>query len=124
MQTDEIVKLSRKRIAALCKSRQEACEAAQQEHHDGLEKRRHSRWPFKGAVELWPDGDDGRHAVHGTCMNLSESGIGLSCDQHLVPNTIMEIAVHLPEFTFCGRATVRYCAEVRKQFMVGMEFIF
>jgi hypothetical protein len=125
MQTDEIVKLTRKRITALCKSRQEAAAAkGEEEHVDGPEKRRHPRWPFHGAVEIWPDGGDGRQVTHGSCLNMSESGIGISCDEALSPNTIMEVAVHLPELTFCGRATVRYCAKVRRQFMVGLEFIF
>lgn len=126
MRTDEIVRLTRKRVVGLCKAREEAARAARPEHDvfDGPEKRRRHRWAFKGAVELWPDGGDGRTVTHGTCMNLSENGIGLSCDEYIAPSTVMEVAVHLPEMTLCGRAVVRYCAEVRKQFMVGLEFLF
>ncbi len=88
------------------------------------ERRKYPRWPFHGAVELWPEGSQGRHAVHGTCLNISETGVGLGTDEHVDPGQIMEIALHLPEMSLCGRAVVRYCAEVRRQFMVGMEFLF
>ncbi len=123
MHTDEIVKLSRKRVAAVVAARREAG-GEPKVQHEGAEKRRDPRWPFQGAIELWPDGGDGRVVTHGTCLNLSETGVGLSCDEHMVPGQVMEIAVHLSEVTLCGRATVRYCAPVRGQFMVGMEFVF
>lgn len=123
MRTDEIVKLSSSRIVAIIKARQEAAEIPCPEN-PGSERRRYPRWPFKGAVEIWPDGGDGSKTTHATCLNISETGMGLSSDVHLPPGSVVEIALHLPEMTLCGRAAVRYCAEIRKQFMVGMEFLF
>ena len=122
MQTQEIVKLTRKRIAEIVKARQDAGKLPTEQSH--VERRKSARWPFKGAIELWPDGADGRSLTHGTCLNISETGMGLSCDEHLNPSQIMEVAIHLPEMTLCGRATVHYCAEVRGQYMIGMEFVF
>lgn len=122
MQTQEIVKLTQKRIADIVKARQESGKLSDELPH--VERRKHPRWPFKGAVELWPEGVDGRSLTHATCLNLSETGMGLSCDEHLNPGQPMEVAIHLPEMTLCGRAVVRYCAEIRGQFMVGMEFLF
>lgn len=121
MRTEEIVRLTKKRVNALITARQEAHDM---DASPGPERRRHPRWPFKGPVEIWPEGGDGTNVTHGTCLNVSESGLGLSCDEHLQPGSTVEIAVHLPEMTLCGKAAVRYCAEVRDQFMVGMEFIF
>jgi hypothetical protein len=128
MQTDEIVKLTHKRVTALIKARHEAAARAQAvpegSDHDGPERRRAARWPFKGAVEMWPAGGDGRVVTHATCLNISETGMGASCDEPLEPGSILDVAIHLPEMTLCGRAAVRYCAPVRSQFNVGMEFLF
>ena len=122
MQTDEIVKLTRKRVADILKDRRESEKLP--ESAPGQERRHHPRWPFKGAVELWPAGADGRSQMHGTCLNLSETGVGVSCDTHLQPGEVMELAIHLAEVTLCGRAVIRYCADVRGQFMIGLEFLF
>jgi len=123
MRTEEIVRLTRKRVLAILKARQDAA-TLPDDNPEGHERRHYPRWPFKGAVEIWPDGAANNKAIHATCLNLSETGMGLSCDEHLTPGTVMEIALHQPEMTLCGRATVRYCAQIRDQFMVGMEFLF
>lgn len=124
MRTEEIVRLTRHRLTGIIKQRQDSAALPLPEGHDGPERRRYARWPFKGAVEVWPDGGDGSQVKHATCLNLSETGMGLSSDEHIAPGEVVEVALHLPEMTLCGRAAVRYCAEVRGQFMVGMEFIF
>ncbi len=120
MQSGEIVKLTRKRIASILKGRRSAEPLA--ENHSGTERRRAPRWPFNGAVEIWPEGSGNRSTVHGACLNISETGLGLKCEQQLTVGESMEVAVHLSEMTVCGRAVVRYCAEVRGEYMVGMEF--
>lgn len=124
MRTEEIVKLTRSRIAGIIQARQDAASIPCPENHEGSERRRYPRWPFKGPVEIWPVGGDGSKVTHATCLNISETGMGLSTDNHLDPGTQVEIALHLPEMTLCGRANVRYCAEVRNQFMLGMEFLY
>ncbi|MBI4582304.1 MAG: PilZ domain-containing protein [Planctomycetes bacterium] len=123
MDIEEIVRLTRQQVAAVIEARQKTA-LGETEHPVAHERRRHTRWPFKGAVEIWPENGDGRIVTHGTCLNIGETGLGLSCDEHLQPGSTVEIAVHLPEATLCGKAIVRYCAEVRNQFMVGMEFVF
>lgn len=125
MRTEEIVKLTSSRIVAIIKARQDAAAIPMPEpEHNGPERRRYPRWPFKGTVEIWPDRGESSRGTHATCLNISETGMGLSSDEYLQPGSVVEIALHLPEMTLCGRATVRYCAEVRKQYMVGMEFLF
>lgn len=119
MQNGEIVKLTRKRVGDILKSRRNAQPLASR--NTAEDRRQHPRWPFKGAVELWPDGTDGR-TLHATCMNISESGIGLRCDEQLQMGDSMEVAVHIPEMTLCGQAIVRYCAEANDEYIVGMEF--
>jgi len=120
MQTaDEIVKLTRQGILDLLEGR-----SAEAESHKGHERRRYPRWPFPGPVEIWPVDSDGRTRWFGTSRDISEGGMGMSCDIYFEPGTPIEIALHLPEATFCGKATVRYCAEVRNEFMLGLEFNF
>ena len=52
----------------------------------------------------------------------------MTCDHYFEPGTVLEIALHLPEATLCGQATVRYCAQVeaedQERYVAGLEFIF
>src|SRR3989304_7257293 len=121
MQTDEIVRLTRKRVAAIIAARRERQESLTPP--PGPERRKSPRWPFKGAVELWPHGGDGSVCWHAAYQNLSETGVGLSTEVHFDQGTTLDIAMHLPEMSLCGQAVVRYCAPVRDHFMVGLEFI-
>ncbi|MCL2330022.1 MAG: PilZ domain-containing protein [Phycisphaerae bacterium] len=122
MSTQEIVNLTQKRITEIVVARQEA--GLLPSELVPVERRHGDRWPFRGAVELWPEGMDGRSLTHGTCLNIGDSGMGLCCDEYHAPGETMEVAIHLPEMTLCGQAVVRYCSQVRNQFMVGMEFIY
>ena len=116
---DEIVKLTRRGIRELLEGRY-----AHSESYGGSERRHLPRWPFPGPVEIWPVDGDGRTRWLGTSRDISESGMGMSCDTHFDPGTCLEIALHLPEATFCGKGLVRYCAESRHGFMIGVEFEF
>ena len=116
---NEIVKLTRQGIRDLLEGRRHADQA-----YAGPERRHQPRWPFPGTVEIWPAGGDGRQRWLGTCRDISEQGLGMSCEAALEPGTLIEIALHLPEATFCGHATVRYCAQVRGEYVIGAEFQF
>lgn len=84
-----------------------------------------SRWPFPATVELWVPVRRGRDEyVLATCMNLSTRGIGIRTNEELQPDTELAIAVHQPEKTLYGRATVRHCTETTDGFYVGLEFLF
>lgn len=119
MKMDEIVKLTREAICDLLQRRQEGAEA-----FDGSERRTAPRWPFPGTVELRPDGGDGTVQWFGVCRDVSEGGLGMTCDQAFEPGTRLEIAFHLPEASFYGLASVRHCTEIPDGCIVGLQFEF
>ncbi len=118
MRTDEIVKLSRDVINSLIDKR------FQPDRFKGHEKRRAERWPFPGTVEIRPDGGDGIERWYGTCINLSESGLGFTCDDRIDPGSKLEVSFHYPEKSVYGRGIVRYCMESPDGHLIGLEFIF
>lgn len=115
MQTEEIVKLTRQAVRDLLTSRQPL---PPDKHH---ERRRSPRWPFPATVEIQLDDNT---QTFGTCQNLNESGLGMSCDEYLEPETRLRFSVHLPEVSFYGVAVVRYCMKTPRGYMVGFEFLF
>ena len=117
MNTDEIVALSRERIAELVRNRSNLPDPV-----PAHERRRAPRWPFPGTVEIYPAGGDGTVRYFGSCRNLSETGLGMRCEQYLEPESRVEIAIHLPEASLCGKAIVRYCMETPQGYMTGLEF--
>ena len=122
MATDEIVKLTRKHVSSLIRKRME--DAGHK--YDGREKRRMPRWPFPGTVELRrADGSDPSQWF-ASCRDISEGGMGMKTDTYFAPGTLLEISVHLPEQTFYGQATVRYCKELdtESEYLLGVQFIF
>ena len=118
MATEEIVKLSPDAILELLRSRR-----CPPEGFEGSERRQQARWPFPGTVELRPDGGDGSVQWFGTCENLSQGGLGLTCDESFEPGTPLEITFHLPEATFYGRAEVCHSHETPRGYLVGVKFI-
>jgi len=121
MRTEEITKLSREVIAELVRVREQSEEAPLVEAD---ERRRHPRWPFPGAIELWPTGSDGAPRWFASCGNLSYTGIGMLTDRPLEPGMEVELACHFPEITVYGSATIRHCTPARKGYIVGAEFKF
>ncbi len=116
--TDEIIKLTPKAINQLIRSRH-----ADSEPHPGHERRRAPRWPFPGTVEIHP-ADGHQEPCFATCRNISETGLGMSSDRYFELETVLDIAIHLPEATLCGRGVVRYCQQTPSGFMTGIEFMF
>jgi hypothetical protein len=121
MKTEEIVKITRKRVADLVKSRAEGKGPGL---FAGHEKRQHTRWPFPGAVELSPVDDDGRTRWFGTCGNVSLGGLGVITERCFDDGAAFEISCHLPEMTLVGRVSVRHCEEIPQGYMVGLRFEF
>lgn len=118
--TESIYRLTRRRIDKLLDGRRTSPDA-----FGGDERRRQPRWPFPGTAELWPAGADGPPQWFATCLNLSEGGMGLRCDEPFEPGTPLDIAFHLPEASFFGRVTVRHCVETPKEdYHLGVQFAF
>ena len=122
MPTDEIVKLTRKQVSRLIRRRMEAAGA----NYEGSERRRAPRWPFPGTVEVrYADGRDPSQWF-ATCRDISDGGMGMKTDMYFAPGTLLDISVHLPEQTFYGQATVRYCKEleIESEYIMGVQFVF
>jgi hypothetical protein len=119
MQTDEIVKLTRQAVHHVL-----ALRSGEEPGFEGSERRRNQRWPFPGTAELRLVDDPAETQWFATCRDLSETGMGLSCDRYFEPGTPVEISIHLPEATLYGAATIRYCAHTPRGFMTGVEFAF
>src|SRR5262249_14927464 len=116
MNTDEIVKLTQQTVQDLIRSRLQGVEAC-----PGHEGRKSPRWPFPGTVEIQSvDGSPGQW--FGPCRNISETGLGMSCDQAFEQESVLEIAIHLPEATLYGNGIVRYSQQTPAGFMTGIEF--
>ncbi len=120
MQTDQIVKLTREAIGAVLGERHRT----QAGVYAGKDRRNRARWPFPGTVQIWPCGGDGRQNWYGTLRDLSEDGLGMCCDDPFIPGTRVEIALHVPEASFCGQAIIRYCQPTGRDYLVGVQFQF
>jgi hypothetical protein len=121
MKTEEIVKITRKRVADLVKARTLSSGPGL---FAGHEKRKHTRWPFPGAVELSPVEDDGRTRWFATCGNVSLGGLGIISERCFENGTALEISCHLPEMTLVGQATVCHSEEIPQGYIVGLKFNF
>jgi len=123
MKTNEIVKLTREAIAELLRSRE-----APDNQFQGAERRRAPRWPFPGTVELRRPDENDPALWFATCRDVGATGVGMTTDHYFKPGTRLDVALHLPEASFYGKATVRYCVEVedetQDQYAMGLEFDF
>lgn len=125
MRTNEIVKLTRDGIARLVAKRAEEEDAPRPTADQGHERRRAIRWPFPGTVEIRVCGCDSSQLWFGSILNLSEGGLGMTCDRKFPLGTELEISVHLPEASFYGRCTVRHtCENEYEEYVTGVEFLF
>jgi len=121
MLTDEIVPMTRQQVADLVRAQAAHIEPTL---FEGSEQRNDIRWPFPGAVEVWPAGGDGRIRWLATCQNLGYGGLGMLTDEPFPIDTPLDFACHLPEASFYGKATVRHCTELHEGYIVGVEFNF
>ncbi len=122
MKTDEFQQLTCENVTRVLEARGGGCP-----EHDPSDRRQLPRWPFPGPVELWvplsdSPNDDTEHVL-GTTQDLSTSGVGLYCDRELPVGLTLAIAIHEPEVSLHGEATVRFCAPCSDGFKIGMEFV-
>lgn len=121
MPTQDIVRLTRRRVKELLSSRERS---QRSEEYIGRNRRKLPRWPFPGAVELWPVMSDGRDCRYATCNDLNCDGIGILADQPFTAGTLLELACHFPEVSLYGQARVCHCNEIATGFLVGLQFVF
>jgi hypothetical protein len=94
------------------------------EPYVGIERRKYPRKPVTCVVEYWPADGNWRQPLIGECSNISECGLGMSCNCYIEPHILVGFAIYLDTACFHGLASVRYCKKVRDKYMVGLEFIF
>ena len=88
-------------------------------------RRKASRWPFPGTVQLWiPDESGLTEHTLATSLNLSEQGVGLLIDDELPIDLELTIALHEPEASLQGRAVVRHCTRIDEGYYMGLQFVF
>lgn len=120
MQTAEICPLTRESVQSLLAERCADAIVGKPGRRGG------QRWPFRGTIEMWLPGEDGalEHTL-ATCLDLSLGGVGIRSDLPLECGLEIELAVHQPEVSFHGRATVRHCTPTeRGDFLAGLEFVY
>ena len=121
MKTDEFQQLTCENVTRVLVAR-----GGGSPEHDPGDRRKIPRWPFPGPVELWGPvwgrPSDETEYLLGTTQDLSPSGVGLQCDRELPVGLTLAIAIHEPEVTLHGDATVRYCTPCPDGFKIGMEF--
>ena len=122
MPTEEIVQLTPEAVREIVAERKR--HEAGFEPFGTSERRRQPRWPFPSTAEIAPVDGDTTLRWFATCHDLSESGLGMTCDRYFKPDTPLEIGIHLPEATLFGQAIVRYCMETPRGYMTGVEFVF
>jgi hypothetical protein len=120
METSEFCRLSEEALLGLLR-RRPAPGAARASRA----QRRVPRWPFPGMVELWlPQEHGGEDYSLATCENLSIHGVAVRFGEPIDPGVELPLAIHQPERTFHGWAVVRHCTRMRKDYFIGMEFLF
>ena len=120
MDADEIVPLTAESVIELMEADRSA-EGPQPE----TGRRTAPRWPFPGTVQFWLTGESGQERLaFGTCCNLSTRGLGVRTDEQLPVDASLPIAIHLPQASYHGRATVRHCMKTRSGYFVGLAFDF
>jgi hypothetical protein len=88
------------------------------------ERRREPRWPFASPVQLWVRNRMGQEVeIHATCINLTETGLGLSCEKPLESGLCIPIAIHQAEATYHGKGVVRHCTPSNGEYFVGIELV-
>ncbi len=113
----EFVPLNRQNLTKLIENRH-----ASDGH--GKARRRLSRWPFPGPLQIWLKTAAGEELeIFGTCHNLNEHGAGVSCERYIEPGTRVPIAIHQPEATYHGEGVVRHCTPSRSEYFIGIEFV-
>jgi len=85
--------------------------------------RRDGRSPARSSCEL-PTGRTLSSGSHHAATSVKAAWH--ENDTYFAPDTVLDISVHLPEQTFYGQATVRYCKELEteNEYIMGVQFVF
>ena len=119
MNDEEFLPLTRSTIHDLLEARRSGERETKHE-----EKRRSPRWSFPGQVELWiPREDAPRTHFLGVVHELNETGVGVRCGSRVDPDQVITVAIHQPEASFYGSATVRHCTPCSPGYLIGLEFV-
>ncbi|GEM_PF-504884 len=120
MDAERIIKLSVTVIRELLESQN-----IQTTHKQPPGARRHPRWPFPGAVEVWlPDSCYGERHMIATMHNLSLNGLAMRSRLPIPTGTPISLAIHEPALSCYGQAVVRHCTRGAVGYLIGVEFIF
>ena len=120
MEITEICPLTEEAVAKLLAGRN-----TRQPDTKGKARRKVTRWPFTGTVELWIPDEQGRERYAlATSLNLSLGGVGIRCDEALSLGLELALAVHEPEVSFHGRGVVRHCTDMKGEFLIGLQFLY
>ncbi|MEW6199413.1 MAG: PilZ domain-containing protein [Planctomycetota bacterium] len=120
MDAEKIVKMTPESINAMVESQQVQAVAKQPPG-----RRRESRWPFPGTVELWlPQECYGERHVLATLHNLSHHGLAMRTRRPIPKDTRVSLAIHLPELSCYGYGVIRHCTRAHVGYLVGVEFVF
>ncbi len=120
MEITEICPLTEEAVAKLLAGRN-----TRQPDTRGKARRKVTRWPFPGTVELWIPDEQGRERYAlATSLNLSLGGVGIRCDEALSLGLELALAVHEPEVSFHGRGIVRHCTDMGGEFLIGLQFVY
>ncbi|GMU22414.1 MAG: hypothetical protein AMXMBFR13_25000 [Phycisphaerae bacterium] len=117
MIADDVRELTREKVAALVQR------AKGPQPFGGDERRQLPRWPVGGMVQLWQAGS-GVLPAFGTCRDISEVAVGVTCDQMFLPGMVVNIALELPDHCLHGQGVVRRCTETDAGYDLGIEFRF
>lgn len=120
MDANEIVPLTPASVEHLVKAHASAEESGAESG-----QRRASRWPFPGTIQFWlTDKSGAERLVFGTCCDLSTTGLGARTDELLPAGSIVSIAIHLPQASYHGKATIRHCTKGKTGYYAGVAFDF
>jgi len=79
------------------------------------------RRTFQGTVQVLWQGRSGEVVViRGKCLDISEQGVRIACDQPL--DVRANVYLRAPAFGLMGNATVRYCRRSGTKHIVGLMF--
>ena len=71
------------------------------------------------ATASWEDRQSRRRSSAGTCINISESGLGLQLRDAVPGNS--RIRVQVPSLPLFGTGKVRHCERLAGEYRIGIE---
>jgi len=83
--------------------------------------RSNDRRPLQGAVRIaWPGASGAIMGLRGKCLDFSENGLRVECDQALDKGT--HVYLDASAFGLMGNAQVRHCRRAGLKYVIGFQF--